>query len=114
MPAPSRTPPGRRCRASTGCAAGPLAVCAALVAVNVAWLLAGTLGSWPPETMWTLPTFLALLACGIGAAVLAHARRPGRGSALVLLALGWGAVLANGWWHTSGTGLLGHVVADLP
>jgi peptidoglycan/LPS O-acetylase OafA/YrhL len=93
---------------------GPLAVCAGLVAVNLAWLLAGTLGGWPPETMWTLPTFLALFACGIGAAVLAHGRRPGRGSAAALLALGWGAILANGWWHSSGTGVLGHVVADLP
>ncbi len=93
---------------------GPLAVCAALVAVNLAWLLAGTLGGWPPETMWTLPTFLALFACGIGAAVLAHGRRPGRGSAVALLGLGWGAILANGWWHSSGTGVLGHVVADLP
>jgi peptidoglycan/LPS O-acetylase OafA/YrhL len=93
---------------------GPLAVCAALVALNLAWLYAGTRGGWPPETMWTLPTYLAMFACGVGAAVVAHGVRPGRGTALALLACGWGAVVLNGWWHSSGTGLAGHVVADLP
>jgi peptidoglycan/LPS O-acetylase OafA/YrhL len=94
--------------------AGPLALCAALVGLNLAWLYAGTRGGWPPETMWTLPTYLALFACGVGAAVVAHGRRPGRGAAVALLVCGWGAVAVNGWWHSRGTGFTGHVVADLP
>ena len=57
---------------------GPLLVCGGLLAVNIAWMAAGMLGGWPPETMWTLPTYLGLFACGIGTAVLVHGRRPGR------------------------------------
>jgi acetyltransferase len=94
--------------------AGPLVVCAALVALNVAWMAAGTLGHWPPTTMWTLPTYLALFACGIAAAVVARDRRPGRVAGAALLGAGWLAVLVNGWWHSSGTGVPGHIVGDLP
>jgi peptidoglycan/LPS O-acetylase OafA/YrhL len=64
--------------------------------------------------MWTLPTYIALFACGIAAAVLAHGRRLGRGGAALLFAVGWAAVGLNGWWHSGGTGFAGHVVADLP
>ena len=93
---------------------GPLLVCGGLLAVNVAWMTAGTLGGWPPETMWTLPTYLGLFACGIATAVLVHGRRPGRALSVVLLAGGWALVAWNGWWHSDGTGLSGHVLADLP
>jgi peptidoglycan/LPS O-acetylase OafA/YrhL len=50
----------------------------------------------------------------MGAAVLVHGRAPGRGASAALLLGGWLAVVANGWWHSRGTGLAGHVVADLP
>ena len=61
-----------------------------MLAVNVAWMTADTLGGWPPETMWTLPTYLGLFACGIATAVLVHGRRPGRALSVVLLARGAG------------------------
>src|SRR6476661_7764082 len=74
------------------------------------WMAAGMLGGWPPETMWTLPTYLGLFACGIGTAVLVHARRPGRALSAGLLGGGWALVAWNGWWHHDGTGLAGHVL----
>jgi peptidoglycan/LPS O-acetylase OafA/YrhL len=94
--------------------AGPLLVCAGLLCVNVAWMAAGTLGHWPPTTMWTLPTYLGLFVCGIAAAVAVERRRPGRVLSAALLAAGWAAVAGNGWWHSRGTGVSGHIVADLP
>ena len=94
--------------------AGPLLVCAALTAGGLAWTLAGVRGHWATETMWTLPTYLPLFACGIAAAVLAHGRRPTRPAAAALLAAGAAVVLLNGYWHEEGTGFVGHVVADLP
>jgi peptidoglycan/LPS O-acetylase OafA/YrhL len=103
-----------RAARALGAVAGPLALCGGLVAVNAAWLWAGTRGGWPPETMWTLPTYVGLFASGMGAAVLVHGRAPGRGASAALLLGGWLAVVANGWWHSPGTGFVGHVVADLP
>ena len=64
--------------------------------------------------MWTLPSYLPLFACGIGAAVLAHGRVVGRRQSLALLVVGSALVLANGYWHEEGTGFFGHVVGDLP
>jgi len=87
----------------------PLVTCAALIGAGLVWTTVGTLEAWAPETMWTLPTYIGVLACGAGAAVLAQ-RRPPRliGAAGVLI------VLANSWWHSDGTGTLGHIVGDLP
>lgn len=94
--------------------AGPLAVCAALIAASTVWLYAGVRGDWPPTTMWTLPSYLPLFACGIAAALLAHGRVVGRAQSIALLLGGWALVLANGYWHEEGTGFVGHVVGDLP
>ncbi|MGZ6695644.1 MAG: acyltransferase family protein [Solirubrobacteraceae bacterium] len=94
--------------------AGPLLVCAALTAGALVWAVGGVRGGWPPETMWTLPTYLPLFMCGIAAAVLAAGRRPGRRAGAGLLAGGALLVAANGWWHSSGTGFEGHVIGDLP
>jgi peptidoglycan/LPS O-acetylase OafA/YrhL len=94
--------------------AGPLLVCAALTSAGLAWSFVGVRGHWPNETMWTLPTYLPLFACGIAAAVIAHGRHPTRLAAFSLLLAGTALVLANGRWHESGTGFVGHVVADLP
>jgi peptidoglycan/LPS O-acetylase OafA/YrhL len=94
--------------------AGPLLVCAGLVAAGLAWTALGVAREWAPEVMWTLPTYIGLFACGIAAAVLAHGRRLGRPSAALLFAAGWAAVVLNGVWHSGGTGFTGHVVADLP
>ena len=94
--------------------AGPLAVCVALIAASTVWLYAGLRGDWPLTTMWTLPSYLPLFACGIGAAVLAHGRVVGRRQSLALLVVGSALVLANGYWHEEGTGFFGHVVGDLP
>jgi peptidoglycan/LPS O-acetylase OafA/YrhL len=103
-----------RRRARTAAVRGPLLVCALLAAIGLAWTAAGEARGWPPEVMWALPTYLAQFACGIAAAVLAHGRRPGRGVALGLLAAGTFAVVANGVWHSDGTGFTGHVIGDLP
>jgi peptidoglycan/LPS O-acetylase OafA/YrhL len=94
--------------------AGPLLVCAALTAAGLAWAFAGVRGGWPLETMWTLPTYLPLFACGIAAAVLAHGRRPTRPAAAALLVAATAVVVANGRWHQLGTGFVGHVITDLP
>jgi peptidoglycan/LPS O-acetylase OafA/YrhL len=94
--------------------AGPLLVCAALTIAGLVWTFAGVRGEWPTETMWTLPTYMPLFACGIAAAVLAHRWNPTRSTAAALLLAGTGLVLANGRWHESGTGFVGHVVTDLP
>jgi len=87
----------------------PLTVCATLIAAGLAWTTIGTLEAWPPEVTWTLPSYIGVLTCGIGAAVLAQ-RHPPRfvGTA------GAGIVLANSVWHSGGTGELGHAVGDLP
>src|SRR5262245_53494900 len=55
-----------------------------------------------------------LFACGIATAVSVHGRRPGPATSAALLAGGWALVVGNGWWHSGGTGLAGHVLADLP
>jgi len=46
--------------------------------------------------------------------VLAHGRRPGSVLAAALLCGGWALVVWNGWWHSDGTGVAGHVLTDLP
>jgi peptidoglycan/LPS O-acetylase OafA/YrhL len=93
---------------------GPLAVCAGLVVLGLGWMALGVARAWPPEIMWTLPSYVALFACGIAAAVLAHGRRPGPVAAAALLAAGSAVVAANGVWHSGGTGFGGHVIGDLP
>jgi peptidoglycan/LPS O-acetylase OafA/YrhL len=103
-----------RRRAGGAPLAGPLVVCGGLVAAGLGWLALGVARDWPPEVMWTLPTYIALFACGIAAAILTHGRRLGRRGAALLFAAGWAAVGLNGWWHSGGTGDVGHVVADLP
>ncbi|MEA2316870.1 MAG: hypothetical protein QOD44_1059 [Solirubrobacteraceae bacterium] len=95
-------------------AAGPLLVCAGLVVLGLAWMTVGVALAWPPEVMWTLPSYLALFACGVAAAVLAHGRRPGAGAVAALLVGGTAVVVANGVWHSDGTGFTGHVLGDLP
>jgi peptidoglycan/LPS O-acetylase OafA/YrhL len=87
----------------------PLTTCAGLIAAGLLWTTAGVLREWPPEVTWTLPTYIGVLTCGVAAAVLAQ-RHPPRliGTAGVLI------VLANSWWHSDGTGTLGHIVGDLP
>jgi peptidoglycan/LPS O-acetylase OafA/YrhL len=87
-----------------------LLVCGALVAATLAFNAVGELRAWPPETTWTLPTYLGAFAAGIAAACVA----PRAKLALPVLAAGAAAVVANGVWHSGGTGWLGHIVADLP
>ena len=84
-------------------------VCGTLIAAGLVWTAAAVLQGWAPEVTWTLPTYIGVLTCGVLAAVLAQ-RKPPRlvGAAGVLI------VLANSWWHSDGTGTLGHVVGDLP
>lgn len=94
---------------------GPLALCAALTAVSVAWVALAYARGWQPEVTWTLPTYLGAFACGIGAAVLAHGRRMGRREALALLLAGGVVVVLNAIWHSGGgTGAAGVIVGDLP
>ena len=87
-----------------------LLVPAALIVAGLLWSLAGEFEAWPPEAMWTLPTYLGAFACGIAAACVA----PRAALAPAVLVAGALAVLANAVWHSDGTGTVGHVVADLP
>jgi len=64
--------------------------------------------------MATLPTFLPVFACGMAAAALAHRRAPSRVAWWALLAAGVALVCADAVWHHQGTGMVGHVVRDLP
>ncbi len=93
---------------------GPLALCAGLVVIGLAWSVAGLIGGWPLTAMTSLPTYLPLFACGIAAAVLAHGRALGIGASVTLLAGGGTLVGANAVWHAGGTDAVGHVVRDLP
>jgi peptidoglycan/LPS O-acetylase OafA/YrhL len=93
---------------------GPLAVAALGIAAGLAWTAAGVHDAWDVPLMRSLPTFLPVFSCGIAAAALAHRRPPGRWAARALLVGGGALVLANAWWHSGGTGLVGHVVLDLP
>ena len=94
--------------------AGALAGCGVLAALGLAWTLAAALLHWPETALTSLPTYLPVFATGMAAAVALHGRSPGRRTASALLAGGVVAVVANGWWHSAGTGLVGHVVFDLP
>jgi len=90
----------------------PQYVCAALIAAGLAWTTLGTLQAWPPETMWTLPSYLGAFACGIAAA---HLKAPLKGPGTFKFAAGAVLVLGNAIWHSGGgTGTLGHAVGDLP
>ena len=84
-------------------------VCGTLIVAGLVWTTAGVMRDWPPEVTWTLPTYIGVLMSGVAAAVLAQ-RKPPRlvGAAGVLI------VLANSWWHSAGTGTLGHILGDLP
>jgi peptidoglycan/LPS O-acetylase OafA/YrhL len=86
-------------------------VAVALIAAGLAWTTAGALRSWPPETTWTLPSYLGAFAAGIGAATFAA--RPRRAPLIVLA--GTTVVVANAVWHSGGgTGVPGHAAGDLP
>jgi peptidoglycan/LPS O-acetylase OafA/YrhL len=91
----------------------PLLVCLALIAAGLAWTTLGTVGAWPPEATWTLPSYLGAFAAGIAAATIAARDIAPRG-AIVLATAGTVAVVANAVWHSGGTGTLGHAVGDLP
>jgi peptidoglycan/LPS O-acetylase OafA/YrhL len=88
--------------------------CAGLAALGVAWSAAGAALAWPDTAMATLPTFLPVFVCGMAAAALMHRRVPSRALCWALLAVGAGLVGADAVWHHQGTGMIGHVVRDLP
>jgi peptidoglycan/LPS O-acetylase OafA/YrhL len=89
----------------------PWLVAVALILAGLAWTTTGTLDAWPPETTWTLPSYLGAFAAGIGAATFPSRARL---VAPVVLA-GTIAVVANATWHSAGgTGALGQALGDLP
>jgi peptidoglycan/LPS O-acetylase OafA/YrhL len=90
----------------------PQLVCLSLVAASLVFTTLGAIEAWPPETTWTLPTYLGAFACGIAAAFTA----PKEGLSLFILAAGAAAVFLNSVWHSApdGTGTFGHAVGDLP
>jgi peptidoglycan/LPS O-acetylase OafA/YrhL len=89
-------------------------LCGGLAGLGLAWSAAGVLLAWPETAMSTLPTFLPVFACGMGAAALAHRRGPSRASWWALVVAGVALVCADAWWHHQGTGMTGHIVRDLP
>jgi peptidoglycan/LPS O-acetylase OafA/YrhL len=90
----------------------PLLVPIWLLAAGLAWTTAGTVHTWPPETLWTLPSYLGAFAAGIAAAIV----KPKRGlTPFMFVVFGTVLVAANGWWHSrGGTGTPGHAIGDLP
>ncbi|HEX6387995.1 MAG TPA: acyltransferase [Solirubrobacteraceae bacterium] len=93
----------------------PLAICALVIAGGLGWSLLVELSGWPATATTSVLTYLPIFACGIAAAVLAQRHTVSRRGAVALLVAGWALVVANGYWHSGGaTGLLGHVVRDLP
>ena len=93
---------------------GVVAGCLVLIALGLAWTLAGQLLEWPATVMTSLPTYLPVFATGMLAAALVHGRSVSRSASSALLLGGCLVVLMNGWWHSAGTDLLGHVLLDLP
>lgn len=93
---------------------GVLAGCGGLAGIGLAWTLAGALRGWPETVLTSLPTYLPVFAVGIASAALMHGRSLGPRAAAALLAAGIAAVALNGWWHSAGTGLVGHTLLDLP
>lgn len=89
----------------------PLLVSLALIAAGLVWTTTAALREWPPETTWTLPTYLGAFSCGIAAATV---RPKGGLTPFIVAAAGVAAVLVNAAWHSGGTGTLGHAVGDLP
>lgn len=94
--------------------AGLVVGCLGLVAVGLAWTLACAIFAWPETAFTSLPTYLPVFAVGMGAAALVHERTVSPGVSRALLAAGAVIVVLNGWWHSAGTGLVGHVLLDLP
>jgi peptidoglycan/LPS O-acetylase OafA/YrhL len=72
----------------------------------------GRIHAWPPEALWTLPSYLGAFAAGIAAAMV----KPKRGlTPFMFVVFGTVLVVANGWWHSrGGTGTPGHAIGDLP
>jgi peptidoglycan/LPS O-acetylase OafA/YrhL len=85
-----------------------------LIAAGVSFTTASVLRGWAPEITWTLPSYLATFACGIGAAVLAHEREPSGKVALAVFAGGAAAVFLDCLWHMQGYSVLFHSLRDLP
>jgi peptidoglycan/LPS O-acetylase OafA/YrhL len=94
--------------------AGVLCGCAALVVLGLSWTLACAVFAWPETAFTSLPTYLPVFAVGVGAAALVHGRSVSPRAASRLLVAGVVVVVLNGWWHSAGTGLVGHVLLDLP
>ena len=93
---------------------GMLVVCAVLIAAGTAFTTASTLRGWAPEITWTLPSYLATFACGIGAAVLAHGRQPSRLTAIAVFVAGAATVYGDCVWHMQGYSTFFHSLRDLP
>ena len=93
---------------------GVLAGCGVLVLVGLAWTLACAVFAWPETVFTSLPTYLPVFAVGMAAAALVHGRTVSPRVARMLLGGGVVVVALNGWWHSAGTELVGHVVLDLP
>jgi peptidoglycan/LPS O-acetylase OafA/YrhL len=94
--------------------AGVLIGSGVVMALGLAWTFAGAALGWPGTVMTSLPTYLPVFACGLVAAALMHGRSVGPRLAAVLLAGGLVVVVANAWWHSAGTGLVGHGLLDFP
>ena len=91
-----------------------LATCGLVMTAGLLWSTVGELEQWPRTAMTSPLTYLPAFACGVAARALRHGVRLGRCGAAVLLLSGWTLVVANGVWHADGTGVLGHVLRDLP
>lgn len=92
-----------------------LALCLAAIVAGVVWSGAGYELGWAETVTTSPPTFLPIFACGVAACVVSCFRSVSGRAAVALLAVGWLAVVANGWWHApGGTGLPGHAFRDLP
>src|ERR1700712_1513757 len=80
---------------------------------GIAWSGLAVQNGWDTLTTTSLPSYLPLFACGLGAAVIAHGRRPGTFVRWAMLVGGVALVFADAWWRSSGAGVPGYVVQDV-
>jgi peptidoglycan/LPS O-acetylase OafA/YrhL len=97
-------------RAGRGAA---LALIVLIGGAGIAWSGLAVHNDWDALTTTSLPSYLPLFACGLGAAVIAQGRTPSTAVRWTLLAAGITLVFLNGWWRSGGAGVTGYVVQDV-
>lgn len=86
-----------------------------LAAAGLAWAAYAYAANEPATLVNALPTYLPIFVCGIAVAwFVARGAKPAAWQRALLVAAGAALVYWNAWWHSGGTGTVGHVLRDLP